>query len=312
MFFVVALVAPVSPVRATSPTRDESEHLSSKNVTALDALDFFDSSIAGDAAASEPASIAGKPEAPAPKIATDSDFEHQAQQNGSDGNPSQQNPTGPPSNPTGQQDDNPKRILGVIPNFQTKNDEPGHQPPLTVKQKYNLALHQTVDFSAHIGNLFQAALQQASNTQPHYGEGWGPYFERFGAAEGDQATSAFFIFAFLPSILHDDPRYFRKGPSHSIKSRLYYSATRTVITRKDSGEPTFNIPQVAGQLFQQSISTIYYPPEDRTAERVFENWGTTLAYNSAYNVVKEFYPDVLHLLFHRRHHADPAPPSPGH
>src|SRR5579871_6632614 len=109
MFFVVALVAPVSPVRATSPTRDESEHLSSKNVTALDALDFFDSSIAGDAAASEPASIAGKPEAPAPKIATDSDFEHQAQQNGSDGNPSQQNPTGPPSNPTGQQDDNPKR-----------------------------------------------------------------------------------------------------------------------------------------------------------------------------------------------------------
>jgi hypothetical protein len=95
--------------------------------------------------------------------------------------------------------------------------------------------------------------------------------------------------------------------------RFFYSATRTVVTRKDSGESTFNIPQVAGQLFQQSISTIYYPPEDRTAGRVFENWGTTLAYNSAYNVVKEFYPDVLHLVFHRHHSTpenDPRPQPP--
>lgn len=260
-----------------------------------------------DASAPASTSANAKPEAPAPKIATDAEA---AQQSNPSTTSSDQKPTGPPSNPTGVQDDNPKRILGFIPNFQTKNDDPGNQRPLTVKQKYVLALHQSVDFSAHIGNAFQAALQQASNTQPHYGEGWGPYAERFGAAEGDQATSSFFIFGFLPSILHDDPRYFRKGPGHSILRRLTYSATRTVITRKDSGEPTFNIPQVAGQLFQQSISTIYYPPEDRTAGRVFENWATTLAYNSAYNVVKEFYPDFLHIVFHRHHHADPAPPPP--
>src|SRR5438132_320811 len=88
------------------------------------------------------------------------------------------------------------------------HDDPQNQPPLTLKQKYVLAFHQTVDFSAHIGNLFQAALQQSVNAQPHYGQGWGPYAERFGAAEGDQATSAFFTFGFLPSILHDDPRFF--------------------------------------------------------------------------------------------------------
>jgi hypothetical protein len=308
-----ALTATVSPARARSQGQDEPQLQAPKTVVvALDALGATydaDSSIAAETSVSETiaGAVAEKPESPAPKIATDADL---AQQNTSDANSSQQKPTGPPSNPTGTQDDNPKRILGFIPNFQTKNDDPGNQPPLTVKQKYILALHQTVDFSAHIGNAFQAALQQASNTQPHYGEGWGPYAERFGAAEGDQATSSFFIFGFLPSILHDDPRYFRKGPGHSIKSRIFYSATRTVITRKDSGEPTFNIPQVAGQLFQQSISTIYYPPEDRTVGRVFQNWGTTLAYNSAYNVVKEFYPDVLHLVFHRHHRDDPGTPPP--
>jgi hypothetical protein len=304
VFCASACIATVSPARARSEAQETRPQLS-KNVAALNALDSFDSPMPAELATPEN-TAADKPEAPAPKIQRDADLEQQGS-SASDGNASQEKTTGPPSNPTGTQDDNPKRILGFIPNFQTKNDDPANQKPLTVKQKFALSFHQSVDFSAHIGNLFQAALQQASDTQPHYGEGWGPYAERFGAAEGDQASSAFFIFGLLPSILHDDPRYFRKGPGHSIKSRLYYSATRTVITRKDSGEPTFNIPQVAGQLFQQSISTIYYPAEDRTAGRVFENWGSTLAYNSVYNVVKEFYPDLLHLVFHKRHHNDPTP-----
>jgi hypothetical protein len=249
-----------------------------------------------------------KPDAPTPK--QDSSSVQQPSSGAS------QEAAGPPSNPTGQQDENPKRILGIIPNFQTKDDTPQNQPPLRVKEKYNLAWHQTVDFSAHIGNAFQAMLQQASDGQPHYGQGWGPYAERFGAAEGDQATSAFFIFGFLPHILHDDPRYFRKAKG-SAWSRIRYSATRTVITRTDSGTSTFNVPQVAGQLFQQSISTIYYPPVDRTAERVFENWGISLAYTCAYNVLKEFYPDFLRIVFKRHREQDPAstapaaPPPPG-
>ena len=141
-----------------------------------------------------------KPEAPTPKTAPMSQS-----QSTTDQNPL----SSPESNP--QQDDNPKRILGIIPNFQTTNDTPVQQEPLSVKQKYVLAWHQSVDFSAHFGNAFQAALQQASNGQPHYGQGWGAYAQRFGAAEADQVTSAFFIFGFLPHVLHDDPRYFRKA-----------------------------------------------------------------------------------------------------
>jgi hypothetical protein len=201
-------------------------------------------------------------------------------------------------NPNALQDDNPKRILGIIPNFETKNDTPAEYEPMSVKQKYALAWHQSVDISAHFGNAFQAALQQASNGQPHYGQGWGAYAQRFGAAEADQVTSAFFIFGFLPHVLHDDPRYFRQGKG-SIWYRIQYAATRTVITRKDSGNSTFNTPQVLGQLFQQSISTSYYPQEDRSASAVFQNWGVNLAYNSAYNVLKEFYPDFLRIVFHR-------------
>jgi hypothetical protein len=222
-----------------------------------------------------------------------------------------QDPGGTSANASGQaptqparQDENTKRILGFIPNFQSKDDIPENQAPMTTREKYVLAYHQTVDFSAHVGNAFQAALQQASNGQPHYGQGWGPYAQRFGAAEGDQVTSAFFIFGFLPHVLHDDPRYFRKRYG-SVWSRIRYSASRTVITRTDAGTATFNVPQVAGQLLQQSISTAYYPDVDRTATGVFQNWGVNLAYNSAYNILKEFYPDFLRIVFHR-HTGQPA------
>jgi hypothetical protein len=240
-----------------------------------------------------------KPEAPTPK-STSSTQQSQA--------PGDQHPEAS-TDPTVQTDDNPKRILGIIPNFQTKNDKPAEYEPMSVKEKYVLAWHQAVDISALFGNAFQAALQQASNGQPHYGQGWGPYAQRFGAAEADQATSSFFIFGFLPHILHEDPRYFRKAKG-SAWYRIRYAATRTVITRTDAGNPTFNTPQVLGQLLQQGISTAYYPQQDRTTSAVFQNWGVNLAYTSAYNVLKEFYPDFLRIVLHR--HREQASTEPAH
>jgi hypothetical protein len=279
--------------------------------------------LAGVAGHSATCSGQDKPEAPAPNVApaatsqspvndqpaTPSQRTSRANAQSSDPKPSGSTPSDPNGvNPAAQQDENSKRILGIIPNFQSKDDIPQNQAPLTTKEKYVLAYHQTVDFSAHVGNAFQAMLQQASNGQPHYGQGWGAYGERFGAAEADQVTSAFFIFGFLPHILHDDPRYFRKRYG-SVWPRIKYSATRTVITRTDAGTSTFNVPQVAGQLLQQGISTAYYPEEDRTAGRVFQNWGTNLAYTCAYNVLKEFYPDFLRIVFHRRPHPAAGQPS---
>lgn len=255
------------------------------------------------AAACETCSAQEKPDTPVAKDdaqpASES-AETQAQSASSEA----QKPSAAAPKPQEPQDENPKRILDIIPNFQTTNQKPVYTP-LATREKYVLAYHQTVDFSAHFGNAFQAVLQQASNGQPHYGQGWGAYAQRFGAAEADQVTSAFFIFGFLPHILKEDPRYFRKGRGSPL-SRLAYAASRTVITRKDSGGPTFNTPQVFGQLLQQGISTAYYPQQDRSASGVFQNWGINLAYNGAYNALKEYYPDFLRWVF-RRHTKPEAP-----
>jgi len=106
------------------------------------------------------------------------------------------NTSGQASDPHAQQDENPKRILGFIPNFQSKDDIPENQAPLTPREKYILAYHQTVDFSAHIGNAFQAALQQASNGQPHYGQGWGPTPSDSGQRKRTRSRRLFSYLAF--------------------------------------------------------------------------------------------------------------------
>lgn len=220
----------------------------------------------------------------------------------------------PAPDPATKNAQNSKRIFGIIPNFISTNDTTANQEPLTVHEKYMLSFHQMFDVSAHIGNLLQSAVSQAANGQPHYGQGWGAFGERLAASEGDQMTSCFFIYGVLPSVLHDDPRYFRRG-SGSVASRLWYAASRTVITRKDSGQPTFNVPQTLGQLIQQGISTSYYPAQDRTAPGVFTQWGVNLAYNSGYNMLREFMPDLGQYLARRKskkaaqHSQTPAPPT---
>lgn len=225
-----------------------------------------------------------KPDSPQPKTQTDN-----SKTNAQAGDPLDKEAN----------DEVPKRIFWIIPNFMTYNDQPANQGPLTVKQKYNIAWHQFWDMSAHFGNILQASISQAANSIPHYGQGWGPFGERVAAQEGDQFTGSFLIYGVLPSVLHDDPRYFRKGRG-KVLSRVAYAASRVVICRTDSGKNTFNIPSVFGQLGQATISAYtYYPKQDRELEGVFSGWAINQGYNIGWNQLKEFTPDLGAYM--RRH-----------
>jgi len=222
-----------------------------------------------------------KPVSPAPKIPTDAGIDPVIDQKDKDAN-----------------DEVPKRIFWIIPNFMTTNDQPENQGPLTPGQKYNIAWHQFWDESAHFGNGVQAAISQAANGLPHYGQGWGAYGERYLAQEGDQFTGSMLIYGVLPHVLHEDPRYFRKGRGSAL-SRIAYATSRVLIARTDSGKPTFNSCQVFGQLGQASISLLYYPQQDRALHGVLVGWVVNQGYNIGWNQLKEFTPDLGAFL--KRH-----------
>jgi hypothetical protein len=218
-------------------------------------------------------------------------------------------------------DEVPKRIFWIIPNFMTANDQPQNRGPLTTKQKYAIAWHQFADPSAHFGNLLQAAISQAADGIPNYGQGWGAFGERFLAQEGDQFTGSFLIYGVIPQLLHQDPRYFRKGVGSPL-SRIGYAASRAIIARRDDGRTTFNAAQVFGQLGQAGISLTYYPKQDRDIGGLFLGWAVNQTYNIGWNQLKEFSPDLGAYLKRRaqrkraKEHeraerdAHPAKPSP--
>lgn len=242
-----------------------------------------------------------KPDSPEPKFQAPS-------QNPA---PSTASQTTPQTDKKGREakDEVPKRIFWIIPNFMTTNDQPENQGPLTPKQKFNIAWHQFFDESAHFGNLIQAGISQAADGIPHYGEGWGAFGERYLAQEGDQFTGSFIIYGILPTALHQDPRYFRKGRGSPLY-RIAYAASRVLIARTDSGRNTFNVSQVFGQLGQAGISLSYYPKQDRDLHGLFVGWAVNQTYNVGWNQLKEFTPDLNALI--RRHsrkkHQPPADP----
>ncbi len=204
------------------------------------------------------------------------------------------------------------RILGVIPNFLTVNDPQQAVGPLTAKQKFRLFAKETFDPFTFASSAAGAALSQIDNDNPKYGNGAGPYAERFGAAMADITTQNFFSDAVLATLLHEDPRYFRRGPEYGMWKRVGYALSRVAVTRTDSGARTFNYAGVFGMSMGIALSNAYYPDSSVNAEEVGKRFGTSFAAAALGNLLPEFWPDIHDKFFRRKLRArnPSAPTSP--
>jgi hypothetical protein len=198
------------------------------------------------------------------------------------------------------------RIFGVIPNYLTVENPQEHVAPLTVKEKFELFAKETVDPFTFASSAAGAALSQIDNDNPKYGHGAGPYAERFGAAMADVTTQNFFSDAVLASWLHEDPRYFRRGPEFGFWYRVGYALSRVVVTRTDAGTHTFNYAGMIGMSMGIALSNAYYPDASVSASEVGYRFGTSLLASALSNILPEFWPDIDQKVFHRK----PRPPNP--
>lgn len=139
-------------------------------------------------------------------------------------------------------------------------------------------------------------LSQALDTNKGFGQGAEGYGKRVGAAFAGTASNNFFGTFLFPSILHQDPRYFRKGTG-SAGSRIKYALTRSFITRTDSGRSAPNYSFWLGQGASAAISNTYYGPGDRSASDALTRFATGSATSTGFNIVKEYWPEIMHKVF---------------
>jgi hypothetical protein len=191
-----------------------------------------------------------------------------------------------------------QRIFWIIPNYRSSPSLHPYQP-LTPKQKFKIGAQDAFDRgTVALGALF-AGESQLTHSTPAFGQGVQGYARYFGTSYADFLAGNMMTEAIYPVMLHQDPRYFRRGAG-TAWSRLGSAAGQIVWTRSDSGRLQFNFSEILGNSTAVAISNAYYP-DNRTATNAISKLGVQLGADMAANILKEFWPDINRKLSKKRH-----------
>lgn len=181
----------------------------------------------------------------------------------------------------------PEHVLWIVPNFRTTLDT-GKYTLLSPKDKFRIAKQDTFDRGTVALAAVFAAENQFSRSQPSFGNGVGAYAHYWATNYADFAIGNFMTEGVFPTLLHQDPRYFRRG-SGSAWSRLESAVGQIFITRTDSGGRQFNYSEIAGNSAAVAIS-MAYDPASRRVSNAASQLGVQVAVDMAANILKEFWP----------------------
>ena len=221
--------------------------------------------------------------------------------------PGQQTPpVDPTQSPVAQPSENnspppveSKRILGIIPNYRTSPSLQSYEP-LTPEEKFKIASQDSFDRGTVALALLFGGEGQLTNANRSFGQGAAGFGRYFGASYGDFVIGDYMTEAVFPILLHQDPRYFRRGIG-SGWSRLGYAMGQIFWTHRDSGGMQFNYSEVIGNSMAVAISNAYYV-NNRTASDATSKLGMQLGVDMASNVLKEFWPDLERKFRRKRFH----------
>ena len=191
----------------------------------------------------------------------------------------------------------PRHILGILPNH---NASPCLIPyvPISTREKFKIAREDALDPGAIALAALTGGAAQLFNSNRPFGQEASGYTRYFAAAYANHVIGDFLTEGLYPSLLHQDPRYFRKGHG-SRGARVRYAMSRVFRTQTDAGGTAFNYSRVLGASSMVAISSLYYA-HHRDAEASSVGLGAQLGGAMAANILKEFWPD-LSRKFSRKH-----------
>lgn len=185
----------------------------------------------------------------------------------------------------------PQRILGFMPNFRSVSGGAVAHPP-GWKYNFQVATHQSFDYSSFIFLGITSLSAEGLNSHPVLGKGVGGFYAYTWRGLLDKTDGTYLSAWFLPSLLHEDTRYYAMGRDHSIPIRALYVISRQAVAQTYDGKQTVNIAGLGGKVLTQVISREYYPPGATS----FGVLATKFAYASmrdiAFTSIREFYPDI--------------------
>ncbi|HTW63444.1 MAG TPA: hypothetical protein VME17_02460 [Bryobacteraceae bacterium] len=186
-----------------------------------------------------------------------------------------------------------KHIFGIFPNYGTS---PRLSPyvPISSMEKFKIASKDALDPGGILVAAAAGGVAQLVNSNRVFGQEASGYGRYFAAAYGNHVIGDFMTEGLYPSLLHQDPRYFRKSTG-SVSARLGYAISRVFWTQTDAGGTAFNYSRVLGTTSTVAISSLYYA-HHRNATISADALGVQLGAAMAANILKEFWPDLLRKI----------------
>src|SRR5271165_6477833 len=125
-----------------------------------------------------------------------------------------------------------QRVLGFMPNMYVVYEP--HPEPLTARMKFHLAYKGLTNPFFFGRTAAWAGVQQARDDPSEWQQGAKGYGKRLGAGFADAVTGSLISNAILPSLLHQDPRYFYQGTG-TKKSRALHAMSAPFVCKGDNG-----------------------------------------------------------------------------
>jgi hypothetical protein len=192
----------------------------------------------------------------------------------------------------------PKRILGIMPNYRAVSAG-AIPPPATPKQAFKIATDNSFDYSSFVFVGLTSMIAEGEAAHPSLGKGVPGFWAYTWRGFVDKVDGNYWVIFALPTVFHEDERYFAKGEGPILK-RALYSTSRVLITPNYHGHNTFNASELLGRGIAQGISTTYYPSSDISAGEVMEKYGYALMRDALTNTFREFWPDIATHVLHRK------------
>jgi hypothetical protein len=160
--------------------------------------------------------------------------------------------------------------------------------PLTIGDKLDYRVVQSIGLRGALGASVSAAIGQAANSPHEWGQGVQGFAERFGSAFAGNLSRQTFSFA-LESVLHEDPRYF-PSEHDSKKERIVNALKQVIICKTDSGKSSFAYGRVVSAFGAGQFANVWQPESTGGVGNGIKRGFISLGGDFAYNMMQEFIP----------------------
>jgi hypothetical protein len=193
----------------------------------------------------------------------------------------------------------PKRILGFMPNFRSVSGG-AKPPPPSWKYNFTVATHQATDYSTFIFLGLTSLTAEGMDAHPALGKGPAGFYAYAWRGFLDKTDGTYLSAWLLPSLLHEDTRYYALGAGHSIPVRALYVISRQGVARTYGGRQTPNLAGLGGKVLTQVVSRYYYPTSATSFDVLATKFGYSVMRDVGFSAIREFYPDAA-AHFVRKH-----------